>query len=91
MFGAKQTGAALRRMKLEDLVAKLAQIEEQASLTLSEYPQTLVPERARLILALAKQMRSHLQDQLRAGERSAANDGRQPQAVRVGVVLPGND
>jgi hypothetical protein len=78
-------------MKLEELVAKLAQIEEQASLTLSEYPQTLVPERARLILALAKQMRSHLQDQLRAGERSAANDALQRPAVRVGVLPQGNE
>ena len=78
-------------MKLEELVAKLAQIEEQASLTLSEYPQTLVPERARLILALAKQMRSHLQDQLRAGERSAANDALHRPTIRVGVLRQGNE
>jgi hypothetical protein len=50
-----------------------------------------VPERARLILALAKQMRSHLQDQLRAGERSAATDALQRPAVRVGVLPQGNE
>ena len=59
-------------MKLEEMVAKLSQIEEQASLTLSEYPNGLTVERQRLILGIAKQMRSHLQDQLRQGGRRPA-------------------
>lgn len=48
MLHARRLPAALRRMKLEELIAKLGQIEEQASLTLTEYPQTLTLERARL-------------------------------------------
>jgi hypothetical protein len=61
--------AALRRLKLEDLLAKLEQIEEQARLSLDEYPQGHTLERQRLILAIARQMKAHLADQLVAGER----------------------
>jgi hypothetical protein len=64
-----------RRMKLEELVAKIAQIEEHASLTLAEYPGRLSVERQRHILGLARQIRAHLEDQLRAGQR-------QPEAER---------
>ncbi len=60
---------ALRRMKLEDLLSKLEQIEQQASLTLREYPNGLTLERQRLILAIAKQLQAHLRDQLREGAR----------------------
>lgn len=56
-------------MRLEELVSKLAQIEEQVSLTISEYPHGLAIERQRLALAIAKQLRSHIEDQLRAGPR----------------------
>ena len=56
-------------MKIEEIIAKLEQIEQQASLTLAEYPQGLTIERQRLILALAKQLQSHLSAQLRAGPR----------------------
>src|SRR3954471_22317572 len=59
---------ALRRLRLDELVAKLAQIEEQASLTLSESPRLIV-ERQRLIIGIAKQVQSHLEDQIRRGER----------------------
>jgi hypothetical protein len=58
-----------RRMKLEDIIRKLAQIEEQAASTLHEYPHGLTVERQRLILGLARQMRAHIEDQLRGGER----------------------
>ena len=51
--------AALRRMKLEELLIKLEQIEQQAALTLDEYPRGLIIERQRLILAIAKQLQSH--------------------------------
>lgn len=60
---------ALRRLKLEELLTKLQQIEQQAALTVSEYPHGLTVERQRLIMALAKQMQSHLRNQFRHGER----------------------
>jgi len=62
-------------MTHQELIAKLQQIEEQAALTLHEYPHGLTVERQRLILGLARQLRSHLQDELRqaasAGETEA--------------------
>lgn len=66
--------AALRRMKLEDLLSKLEQIEQQASLTLREYPNGLTLERQRLILAIAKQVQAHLRDQLREGAREPVSE-----------------
>ncbi|HZQ74692.1 MAG TPA: hypothetical protein VFB08_17380 [Burkholderiales bacterium] len=68
MFRAARI-AALRRMKLDDMIAKLEQIEQQAALTLSEYPHGHTVERQRLVMAIARQMRSHLEDQARYGER----------------------
>ena len=65
---------ALRRMRLEELITKLEQIEQQAALTLDEYPLGLTVERQRLILALAKQLQSHLRDQLRQGARDPLVD-----------------
>lgn len=65
----RKTG--LRRLKLEELISKIAQIEEQVSRTLDEYPHGHTLERQRLVLAIAKQVRSHLADQLRAGQRVA--------------------
>jgi hypothetical protein len=77
---------ALRRMKLEELIFKMEQIEEQAALTLHEYPKGHTRERQRLVMAIAKQVRSHLLDQLEAGVRdSLAGEGE----VRVGVVDDG--
>jgi hypothetical protein len=64
--------AALRRMKLEDLITKMEQIEQQAALTLDEYPDGLTVERQRLVLAIARQVRAHLVDQLRGGPRAPA-------------------
>ena len=61
----------LRRLKLEELIAKLDQIEEQVALTLHEYPRGHTIERQRLVLAIARQVRSHLADQLRRGTRVA--------------------
>jgi hypothetical protein len=61
-------------MKLEEIIVKLAQIEEQASLTLSEYPHGLTVERQRLIVGLAKQLRSHLKDLLLKAERHPAQN-----------------
>jgi hypothetical protein len=63
--------AALRRMKLEELIFKMQQIEEQAALTLHEYSHGHTVERQRLVMAIAKQVRAHLVDQVAAGERAA--------------------
>lgn len=72
MAMADKTGT-VRRMKLEELISKMQQIEEQVALTLEEYPHGHTLERQRLALAIAKQVRAHLADQLRAGEREPRN------------------
>jgi hypothetical protein len=59
----------LRRMRLDEMLRKLEQIERQAQLTAVEYPQGLPIERQRLIIAIARQLRTHLKDQLRHGTR----------------------
>ena len=48
-------------MNEEELLAKLHQIEEQARLTLQEFPKTLTKERQRMIIALAKYIRAELE------------------------------
>ena len=65
---------ALRRMKLEELLSKLEQIEQQAALTLDEYPNGLTLERQRLIMAIAKQIQAHVLSQLRGGPREPFQD-----------------
>lgn len=45
-------------MDHEELITKLAQIEEQAQLTLEEFPKSLTKERQRMIIALARYIRS---------------------------------
>lgn len=72
---------AYRRLKLEQLVAKIEQIEQQAALTLHEYPQGHTVERQRLIMAIAKQVRSHLMDQLEAGDREPLDDAQRLRVV----------
>jgi 23S rRNA G2445 N2-methylase RlmL len=62
---------SLRRLKLEELLSKIEQIEEQVSMTLQEYPHGHTIERQRLVLAIARQIGSHLKDQLRDGTRVA--------------------
>jgi hypothetical protein len=47
-------------MNQQELIAKLRQIEEQARLTLEEYPKNLTRERQRMIIALAKYIRAEL-------------------------------
>ena len=61
----------LRRLRLEELISKMEQIEEQVALTLNEYPHGHTIERQRLVLAIARQIRSHLLDQVRSGQRVA--------------------
>ena len=65
-------------MNLEELITKLEQIEQQASLTLDEYPHGLTVERQRLIIALAKQLQSHLKTQ----QQDASRDQFNPAAAR---------
>lgn len=48
-------------MDQDELKAKLRQIEEQAQLTLSEFPKTLTQERQRMIIALARFIRTELE------------------------------
>lgn len=67
-------------MKQQELVAKLQQIEEQARLTLEEYPKTLTRERQRMIIALAKYIRSELDEpSLPREEPSAPRDSKRPE------------
>lgn len=49
-------------MNDEELISKLKQIEEQARLTLEEFPKTLTRERQRMIIALAKYIRADVED-----------------------------
>jgi hypothetical protein len=44
----------------EELLNKLAQIEEQVSYTLAEFPKTLTKERLRMIIALAGYMKTEV-------------------------------
>lgn len=66
---------ALRRMKLEEIIAKLEQIEQQANSTIGEYPGGPVVERQRLVAALARQIKSQLKHQLRYGPRASVGLG----------------
>lgn len=67
-------------MKLQELITKLEQIEQQAALTLTEYPHGLTVERQRLIVGIAKQVRAYLADQLQVAERRPAQNDPEPQA-----------
>jgi hypothetical protein len=64
----------------EELLTKLELIEEQARLTLAQFPQHLTKERQRMIIALAKHLRWLVLD---AASRAVPSD---PQAT---VSLPG--
>ena len=67
-------GAEVER---EELLSKLDLIEEQARLTLDEFPQHLTKERQRMIIALVKHIRWAVAD--------AAADDNDPEAT---VRLP---
>ena len=47
-------------MDQEELLNKLGQIEEQANYTLAEYPKTLTRERLRMIIALARYLKTEV-------------------------------
>ena len=61
-------------MRLEELLVKLEQIERQAALTVEEHPRGLAVERQRLIMAIARQLQSHLRDQVEAGPREPVTE-----------------
>jgi hypothetical protein len=83
MVRARKT-PAYRRLKLEQLITKIEQIEQQAALTLHESPNGHTVERQRLIIAIAKQVRSHLVDQLESGKREPLTDQtEQPTQLRA--------
>lgn len=48
-------------MDAEEFIQKLDQIEEQAQLTLAEFPKTLTKERQRMIIALVRYLRTEAQ------------------------------
>ena len=56
-------------MDQEELIRKLAQIEEQAQLTLEEFPKSLTRERLRMIIALARYIRTEASIAARQEER----------------------
>jgi hypothetical protein len=58
-------------MDHHELKAKLHQIEEQAQLTLAEFPKSLTKERQRMIIAIARYVRTEL-------ETGGATGGPQP-------------
>ena len=55
-------GVAMHEREKDELLAKLDLIEEQAQLTLREYPRELRRERQRMIIALVKHIRAAATD-----------------------------
>jgi hypothetical protein len=77
---ARKKSVGLRRMRLEKLITKLAQTEEESALTLDAYPQRVRVGRQTLIIDIAKQARWHLEEDTEAqhlhsidSERRTAN------------------
>jgi hypothetical protein len=58
-------------MEHEEFIQKLDQIEEQAQLTLAEFPKTLTKERQRMIIALVRYIRA----EARAGAFAKVDGG----------------
>jgi hypothetical protein len=63
-------------MNKEELVTKLLQIEEQAQLTLEEFPKNLTRERQRMIIALARYLRTEAARQPFFGLAESSNEDR---------------
>jgi hypothetical protein len=73
-------------MDQEELVRKLAQIEEQAQLTLEEFPKNLTKERQRMIIALARYIRTEASmAPLFGALPESSNEDRQPDAAEPGT------
>ena len=58
-------------MDRQELKAKLRQIEEQAQLTLAEFPKMLTKERQRMIVALVRYMMTELDNATLPGQADA--------------------
>ena len=58
-------------MDAEEFIQKLDQIEEQAQLTLAEFPKTLTKERQRMIIALVRYLRTEAQKGVPLGKSEA--------------------
>jgi len=56
----------------EEFNQKLNQIEEQAQLTLAEFPKTLTKERQRMIIALVRHLRSECERRILPAEPEGA-------------------
>jgi hypothetical protein len=67
-------------MERQELIAKLAQIEEQARLTLEEFPKNLTRERQRMIIALTRYIRTELSLMSALGGLSPSSGEEQPLA-----------
>jgi hypothetical protein len=67
-------------MNKEELISKLEQIEEQARLTLSEFPRSLTRERQRMIIGLAGYLRTELQQ--KPPRPPVANQAYDPEATQ---------
>lgn len=63
-------------MDQQELLAKLLQIEEQAQMTLQEFPKALTKERLRMILALARYIRGELPATASPNDAQAPDTGR---------------
>jgi len=61
-------------MDQEEFLQKLAQIEEQAQLTLAEFPKTLTKERQRMIIALVRYIRSEADRSLLLSKAEGASE-----------------
>ena len=61
-------------MDQEEFLQKLGQIEEQAQLTLAEFPKTLTKERQRMIIALVRYIRSEANRSLLLSKAEGASE-----------------
>ena len=67
-------------MDIQELIAKLEQIEEQAQRTLEEFPKSLTKERLRMIIALARYLRTESAREPLLGVPGADVEERKPAA-----------
>ena len=78
-----------RVMDRDEFNQKLSQIEEQAQLTLAEFPKTLTKERQRMIIALVRHLRSECERQGSFPEPRLQNHLQNH--LDLGVVGPGEE
>ena len=69
-------------MEHDEFIQKLDQIEEQAQLTLAEFPKTLTKERQRMIIALVRYIRAETQKHGALGKPPPAEEPTVPLPLR---------